>query len=103
MELTEPSVCEIIFCNHGLFSQSLLWKTTVSQECTPLLARGSFQKRPLIVTVKRRLMRHQEIKLKYLQSVNPKTAVSVKSQNLLVIQVNYNMICFPCYCLLVHL
>ena len=78
---------------------------TVSQECSPMLARSSFQKRLLIVTVRKKLMLYQEIKLKYLQltSLSLKTAVSVKIQNLLVIQVNSNMICFPCYCLLVYL
>ena len=78
---------------------------TVSQECSPMLARSSFQKRLLIVTVRKKLMLYQEIKLKYLQltSLSLKTAVSVKIQNLLVIQVNNNMICFPCYCLLVYL
>ena len=35
--------------------------------------------------------------------ISHKTLVSVKIQNLLVIQVNNNMICFPCYCLLVYL
>ena len=40
---------------------------------------------------------------KYSRSFSHKTAESVKIQNLLVIQVNYNMIWFPCYCLLVHL
>ena len=50
-------------------------------------------------------MLHQEIKLKHpqLKSLGQKTAASVKSQNPLVIQVNTNMICFPCYCLLADL
>ena len=53
----------------------------------------------------KKLILYQEIKLKYLHltSLSLKTVVSVKIQNLLVIQVNNNMICFPCYCLLVYL
>ena len=75
---------------------------TEREEQTSLLTSSLFRKRPLVVTVKRK---HVEIKLKHskLKSLSQKTAASVKSQNLLVIQVNSNMICFPYYCLLVHL
>ena len=78
---------------------------TEREEQTFLLTSSLFRKRPLVVTVKRKLMLHLEIKLKQskLKSLSQKTAASVKSQNLLVIQVNSNMICFPYYCLLVHL
>ena len=77
---------------------------TEREEQTTLLTSSLFRKRPLVVTV-RKLMLHLEIKLKQskLKSLSQKTAASVKSQNLLVIQVNSNMICFPYYCLLVHL
>ena len=78
---------------------------TEREEQTTLLTSSLFRKRPLVVTLKRKLMLHLEIKLKQskLKSLSQKTAASVKSQNLLVIQVNSNMICFPYYCLLVHL
>ena len=78
---------------------------TEREEQTSLLTSSLSRKRPLVVTVKRKLMLHLEIKPKQskLKSLSQKTAASVKSQNLLVIQVNNNMICFPCYCLLVHL
>ena len=48
-----------------------------------------FPKHPLVVTLKRNLMLHQEIKLKNTQwkSSSTKTAVSVKFQDLTVIQV----------------
>ena len=64
-----------------------------------------FRKRPLVETVKRKLWLHQETKLKHpqLKCLSHKIAVSVKCQNLLVIQVSKNMICFSCYCPLVHL
>ena len=78
---------------------------TEREEQTTLLTSSLFRKRPLVVTVKRKLMLHLEIKLKQskLKSLSQKTAASVKSQNLLVIQVNSNMICFPYYCLLADL
>ena len=78
---------------------------TEREEQTSLLMSSLSQKRPLVVTVKRKLMLHLEIKLKQskLKSLSQKTAASVKSQNLLVIQVKNNMICFPCYFLLVNL
>ena len=64
-----------------------------------------FLKRPLVETVKRKLMLHQETKLKHpqLKCLSHKTAESVKCQNLLVIQVSKNMICFSCYCPWEHL
>ena len=90
----------MIFCNHGLFSQ-----ITATEEQTSMLTSSLFRKRPLVVIVKRKLMLHQEIRLKnsQLKSLGQKTAASVKSHNLLVIQVNNNIICFPYYCLLVHI
>ena len=95
-----PPFNEIIFCNHGLFSQ-----ITASEEQASLLTSSLLRKRPLVVIVKRMLMLHQEIKLKHpqLKSLGQKTAASVKSQNPLVIQVNNSMICFPYYCLLADL
>ena len=47
-----------------------------------------FQKRPLVETVKRKLMLHQETKLKHpqLKCLSHKIAVSVTCENLLVIQ-----------------
>ena len=73
---------------------------TEREEQTSLLTSSLSRKRPLEVTLKRKLMLHLEIKLKYSKL---KTAASVKSQNLLVIQVKNRMICFPCYCLLADL
>ena len=67
---------------------------TEREEQTSLLTSSLFRKRPLVVTLKRKLMLQLEIKLKQskLKSLRKKTAASVKSQNLLVIQVNNNMI-----------
>ena len=75
---TDGALCfnEVIFCNHGLFSQM-----TEREEQTFLLTSSLFRKRPLVVTVKRKLMLHLEIKLKQskLKSLSQKTAASVKS------------------------
>ena len=78
---------------------------TTTQEQTIMTTSSLFQKRPLVKTVKRKLMLHQETKLKHpqLKCLSHKIAVSVKCQNLLVIQVSKNMICFSCYCPIVHL
>ena len=78
---------------------------TEREEQISLLTSSLSRKRPLVVNVRRKLMLHLEIKLKQskLKSLSQKTAASVKSQNLLVIQVNNNMFCFPYYCLLVQL
>ena len=46
-----------------------------------------FQKRPLVVTVNRKLMLHQETKLKYPQLKCLSHKIAVKCQNLLVTQV----------------
>ena len=46
-----------------------------------------FQKRPLVVTVNRKLMLHQETKLKYPQLKYLSHKIAVKCQNLLVTQV----------------
>ena len=75
------------------------------QKKTLLTTSSLFQKRPLVFTVKSWLMLHQEIKLKYPQIKAPshRIAARVKCQNLLVIKVCNNMICFSSYCLLVHL
>ena len=48
------------YCNQSLFTQSLLWKMTTTQEQTLLTTSSLFQKRPLVETVKRKLMLHQE-------------------------------------------
>ena len=83
---------EIIIVTKACFLQSLLWKMTTIQEQTLLTTSSFFQKRPLVVTVKRRLMLHREIKLKYPQTKAPshRIAVSVKCQNLPVIKVCNN-------------
>lgn len=93
-------------CNQGLFLQCFPWKMTTNKEQIPLLANRLFQIRPLVVMLQRKMMLHQEmIRLKYpqIQTFSLKIAVSVKFQNLLVIQVCNNVICFSWYCRLVHL
>ena len=92
------------YCNQSLFLQSPLWKLTTTKEQTLLTTSSLFQKRPLVVTVKWKLMLHQEIRLKYprIQTRCRKIAVSVKCQNSLVIQVCKNVSCFSCYCSIVH-
>lgn len=62
-----------------------------------------FQKRPLVVTVNRKLMLHQETKLKYPQLKCLSHKIAVKCQNLLVTQVRKNLICFSCYYPSAHL
>ena len=86
-------------CNQSLFLQSLLQKLTTTKERTLIRTSSLFQKRPLVVTMKWKLMLHQEIQLKYpqIQTVSLKIAVSVKCQNSVVIQVCKNMSCFSCY------
>ena len=85
------------YCNQSLFTQT--------QEQTLMTTSSYFQKRPLVETVKRKLMLHQETKLKHpqLKNFSHKITVSIKCQNLLVIQVSKDMICFSCYRPLVHL
>ena len=92
------------YCNQSLFLQSPLWKLTTTKEQILLTTSSLFQKRPLVVTVKWKLMLHQEIRLKYprIQTRCRKIAVSVKCQNSLVIQVCKNVSCFSCYCSIVH-
>ena len=77
------------YCNQSLFLQSPLWKLTATKEQTLLTTSSLFQKLPLVVTVKWKLMLHQEIQLKYprIQTLSLKIAVSVKCLNSLVIQV----------------
>lgn len=93
-------------CNQGWFLQCFPWEMTTNKEQIPLLANRLFQIRPLVVMLQRKMMLHQEmIRLKYpqIQTFSLKIAVSVKFQNLLVIQVCNNVICFSWYCRLVHL
>ena len=92
------------YCNQSLFLQSPVWKLTATKEQTLLTTSSLFQKLPLVVTVKGKLMQHQEIQLKYprIQTLNLKIAVSVKCLNSLVIQVCKNLSCFSCYCSIVH-
>ena len=89
---------DYFYCNQlsCLFSQSLLWKLTTNQEQTLVLTSISIQKRPLVVTVKRKPILHQEVKWNYPQIKFPshRIDVSAKSQNLIVIQVWNNVICF---------
>ena len=78
---------------------------TTTQEQTLMTTSSLFQKPPLVETVKRKLMLHQETKLKHpqLKCLSHQIAVSVKCQNLIVIQVRKNKICCSCYCALLHL
>ena len=72
------------------FSQDPLRKKTKTEEQTPLLMTiGLFPKRPLVVTLKRKLMLHQEIKQKcpQIQTLCLKIAVRVNFQDLPVTQV----------------
>ena len=91
-------------CNQSLFLQSLLQKLTTTKEQFLITTSSLFQKRPLVVTMKWKLMLHQEIQLKYpqIQTVSLKIVVSVKCQNSLVIQVCKNMSSFSCYCSIVQ-
>ena len=84
--LTIFQLYKILLCNQGLFSQSLpLRVTTVQERLTPLSTSSLFQKRPLVVTVKGKLMlQHQYPQIK---ALSHKVAISVKCQNLLMIQV----------------
>ena len=67
---------EIIIVTKAFFFQSLLQKFTTTKEQTLTTASSLFQKRPLVVTVKWKLMLHQEIQLKYprIQTVSLKIA-----------------------------
>ena len=75
---------------------------TTTQEQTLMTKSSLFQKRPFVVAVKRKLMLHQETKLKYPQLKCLRHKIAVECPNLLVTQVSKNMICFSCYYPLAH-
>ena len=91
-------------CNQSLFLQSLLQKVTTTKERTLITTSSLFQKHPVVVTVKWKLMLRQENQLKYprIQTLSLKIVVSVKCQSSCVIKVCKNMTCFSCYCSLAH-